>query len=196
MSFTKKLIRQVLSIFTIIIFGLLAIGCARELHMSFNNTTKPPTPHSDTSNYLIHNNGSKIYGKNISYGTFLGKNIKIDNQKFSLKDIKGYVEDNVYYLQYGEIFRRRFIHGKISVYTSIAYDKNNYPYYVYYWGKGDDENLQQIVAKKDLIEILKDCPISVEMFNRENKEIKKAVKSDPDLFNKAFLIYNNNCKPL
>ncbi len=152
-------------------------------------------------NYLELNDGTKVYGEKIVWQTGIAvkDQIKIDNQKYKLNDVRGYFIGGRYSLRFGDNFARRIIHGKLSVYFLSREE-------IYYqdgrsktrtvcgvWVKGNGA-MQEIGTKEDIMDHVKDCPKAVEMMNKSYKDIRKAAKEEDDYLNQVFITYNNDCK--
>ena len=60
---------------------------------------------------------------------------------------------------------------------------------------GDDGQMVNIAGQKDIKEMVKDCPLAVEMADLSNSKMRKAIKNDPNYLNSIFDVYNKGCKP-
>ena len=131
---------------------------------------------------------------------------KVKGEKFPLKEIKGFVENNIYYIRKGNDFIKRIVHGKINVYvqftevTTHSVDRDGRTRYSHYtradhYGQvGDDGPLVGLADQKDIIKMVQDCPLAVEMADLKNSKMRKAIKKNPNYLNYIFETYNNDCE--
>jgi len=168
-------------------------------------------PKDTNQAYLELKDGSKIYSDTIT--TKLGRKvkdqIKAGDKIFKMKDTRGYYAGGNYYgfySMYGNIYVKRFIQGKINLYFSEH--NGNFPttdskghtreYYSafcnHYYQIGDSTELVMFQTFEDIKKLVKDCPKSLAMINKDIKEIRQAIKENPAYLNEVFTVYNNGCK--
>jgi hypothetical protein len=156
------------------------------------------------------NDGTKIYGEKIIWktGIFVKDQIKIDDQKFKIPEVRGYQTGGVYYARLRNDFIKRIVHGKINVYvqfsevTTTSTDHSGFTHTSHYTRtdqfaqKGEDGPMIQIASQEDIKKWVSDCPLSVEMCEKSNRQMRKAIKQNRNYLNEIFEIYNNDCKPV
>ena len=207
----KKTKRNLLSCCAIIVFACLALSSkVNKIHFgafNYNNRVEDP---SETKSFLLLDDGRKVYGERIVWksGLLVKDQIKIDDQKFKISEVRGYHVNGIFYGRVGSDYIKRIVHGAINVYvqftqvTTTSTDHSGFMHtYTYtrtdqYAQKGDDGPMVNIAGKEDIKRLVADCPISVEMCDKSNSQIRKAIRKNPDYFNNIFDIYNNGCKPL
>jgi hypothetical protein len=201
--------KQLLSVCILFVFIFLAIASkVNKMHYgAFNYSNNVEDP-SEKGNYLEKNNGEKIYGNKISWktGLLVKDQIKIDDNKFSLSEIKGYRQGNIFYARRGHDYIKRIVHGKINVYvqftqvTQTSTDRSGfsrtrtYTRTDQYAQKGDDGPMVVMAGQKDIIKMVSDCPLAVQMADISNSKMRKAIKKNPNYLNSIFDVYNNGCK--
>ena len=159
-----------------------------------------------TQNYLVKNDGSKVYGNKITWkvGLTVKDHIKIDDQRFPISEVKGYRKENFYYTRFKGEYIQRIVHGKINVYVqftesfrqgangaSIPYTRTDH-----YAQKGDDGDFIGVANPTDIKALISDCPLSLDMMDISNSKLHRAIKHDQGYLNDVFEIYNNDCKPI
>src|ERR1700758_1522737 len=96
---SPKIKSNLLSFCVLAVFAIAALGSeVAQFHDgSFNRYTSVENS-SDKRNYLLENDGTKIYGNKIVWNSsLLGKDeIRIDDQKFKMKDVKSYYQDGTF----------------------------------------------------------------------------------------------------
>ena len=155
-------------------------------------------------NYIVLNNGTKVKGENIEFkaGLFTKDEVKVDDQKFPLKEVKGYRMGSVYYIKHKNVFIQRIVHGpKINIYAMLlevtkqskegftSVEKKAF----HYSQKGEDGPLEPFGSQKKIKELVADCPEAVKMVDKSNREMTKAIKQNRNYLNTIFDTYNN-CK--
>ena len=206
MKNTKK---NLLSIFTIIIFTGLAISSTvNKIHYGSFNYDNKIEEKSTEGNYLLKNDGTKVFGNKIKWksGLLVKDQIQIDDQKYKISEIRGYREYATYYTRFKKEFIKRIVHGKVNVYvmftevTTTTTDRNgfsrtkSYTRTDQYGQKGEDGEMIGLAGQKEIKELLSDCPLAVEMISLSNSKIRKAIKKDSNYLNSIFDVYNNGCK--
>jgi hypothetical protein len=157
--------------------------------------------------YVELNDGKKIYGNNLAVDIYsVKKNIKIGDTVLRFKDTRGYFAGGEYYARAGGTYAKRYVTGKINIYwTDYRFDYDQTTFKgkthtytasgcIYYAQKGDSAELISLDTFKDLKEVVKDCPKSLAMINKSDKDIRKAIKENPHYLKEIISIYNDNCK--
>lgn len=86
-------------------------GCT----FSFNNLSRGEIPGDD---YIILNDGSRVTGGQLRW---VNNGMAIGGQKLKQKEVREFVEANVYHRRYGKAYARRIIHGTVNVYRYRFY---------------------------------------------------------------------------
>ena len=87
---TKK---NLFSFCAVIAFVILALASkVNQIHYGAFNYSNRVEDRTENKNYLVKNDGTKIYGESISWktGLLVKDQIKIDDQKFKISEILGY----------------------------------------------------------------------------------------------------------
>jgi hypothetical protein len=194
---------------TAIAFLFIAAGSANinKIHCGAFNSY--PTGENKTEkNYILLNDGSKVTGEKISWksGLLVKDQIRVDDQKFKIKETRGYFSNGTFYGRIGSGYAQRIVHGKLNVYyteemvtttstsSNGAMRTNTHMVCIHYVQVGDDGDLKAIAGQSDIKEYVKDCPKSMEMISKKNKEIRRAIRKNSMYLNDVFIIYNNNCQ--
>ena len=203
--------KNLLSIAAVILFMFLAMATGN-YHPNAIWIKNLIEDNTDKNNYIIKNDGTKIYGKEILDRTFFStRKLKIDDQKFSKSDIKGYVQNGSYFTRLdknskkyadSDNYAKRVIHGKLNVYVLTfdieIRDDNNRSHtrtgHALYLQKGDDGAIIATPNSIDAKKFIRDCPLSSKMLNMSESKILQEIGKDPDYLIKVFEIYNNNCQ--
>jgi hypothetical protein len=163
---------------------------------------------SEKSNYLEKNDGSRVYGEKIKWksGLLVKDQIQIDGEKFPITEIRGYRQDDSYFGRYKNEYVHRIVHGKINVYvlisqvTTTSTDHNGFTHTssrtvaTHYSQRGEDGPMVVFTGKDDIKELVRGCPLAVEMASITNKQLRKAIRKDRNYLNSIFEVYNNDCK--
>jgi hypothetical protein len=205
----KTSTKHLLSFSCIIVFAFFALASrVNKIHYgAFNYSNRVEDP-NDRKNFLELNNGTHVYGDKISWkaGLFVKDQIKIDDQKYKLSEVRGYQKDQVYYGRLGNDYIQRIIHGKINVYvqftqvTTTSTDHGGFSHtYSYtrtdhYSQLGDKAPLVVFGSQKDIRKLVEGCPLAEEMAGKSNHQIRKSIRSDRNYMNEIFETYNNGCK--
>ncbi len=208
MTATKKI---VLSCCTLVVFALFALSSkVNKIHYgAFNYSNRVEDP-SDLKNFLLMNDGTKIHGDRVSWksGILVKDQIRIDDQKFKITEVKGYQSGGVFYGRLKNDYIKRIVRGSINVYvqfsqvTTTETDHSGFTHtYTYtrtdqYGQKGDDGPMIPLGGQDDIKKMVADCPAAFEMADKSNKQIRKAIRKDPNYLNSIFDVYNNGCKPV
>ncbi|MHA4811322.1 hypothetical protein ACX0G9_24690 [Flavitalea flava] len=208
MSKDKK---NFLSSCCLVVFAFFALSSAvNKIHYgAFNYSNKVEDP-SDKRNYLIMNDGTKIYGEKIGWqsGILLKDQIKIDDQKFRITEVRGYQKNGTFYGRLKNSYIKRIVHGKINVYvdfTDVTTTTTDHGGFTHtrsytrtdqYSQKGEIGPLTPLPGQDAIKKLVSDCPLSVEMCNKSNAQLRKAIRKNGNYLNNIFDVYNNDCKPL
>lgn len=154
---------------------------------------------TDTRNFVVKNDGTKIYGDKISWksGLLLKNEISIDGQLFKMSEIRAYRGNNIFYHRMGSEYIRRIIRGKINVYIKYSmsnFDGQPYTRTDHYFQKGENEVLHTLSNKKEIQELVAGCSMASEMLDVSYGKLRKEIKKDKRYLNTVFEIYNNGCK--
>jgi hypothetical protein len=203
--------RHLLSIAVLLIFTCLALASrVNKIHYgAFNYGNRVEDP-ADTKNFLVMNDGTKVYGEKIDWqsGFLLKNQIKIDDQKFKISDVRGYQKNEVFYGRLKATYIHRIVHGKINVYvdfTNVTQTSTDHTGFTHtssytrtdhYAQKGENGPMIVMASQSDIEDLVNSCPLAVEMAHKSNHQIRKAIKRDRDYLNEIFDVYNNGCKPL
>ncbi|HMH23096.1 MAG TPA: hypothetical protein VK563_15030 [Puia sp.] len=210
MTKTKK---NLLSGCALVMFALFALSSAvNKIHygaFNYGNHVEDP---SETRNYALMNDGTKVYGEKIAWktdvliGIVLKNQIKVDDQKFKITEVKGYQTKGTFYGRLKNSYIKRIVHGKLNVYvqfsdvTTTSTDHSGFTHtssYVrtdQYVQKGEDGPFIVIAGQEDIKKMVSDCPLAVEMCDKSNSQLRKAIRKDGNYLNSIFDVYNNGCK--
>lgn len=194
------------------IAGFWAIAVAssvNKIHCGAFSYTPSNEIENEGRNYVLLNDGKKVYGDRIVWqtGLILRDMIKIDDEKFKIRDTRGYFSNGAYYGRLGGSYAKRIVHGKLNVYytetmvtststssaTGISRTTTR-PSCTHYVQVGEDGELHPIADQKDIIKYVKDCPKSVDMIDKKNAQIRKAIRKNSNYLNNIFITYNNGCQ--
>ncbi|MCR6720225.1 MAG: hypothetical protein NVV59_07950 [Chitinophagaceae bacterium] len=135
----------------------------------------------------------------------------VDGEKVSMKDVKGFRKNGVYYLQtkkHGSV--RRVVQGTINVYEKGYVDKttstsqgpnpmrfeHNVEKSYYLIERNNSGEVEFLMNKNDIITAVQGCPLAVQMVDIKNNALAKQIKKNKRYLNEIFEVYNNDCKPL
>jgi hypothetical protein len=208
MTATKKIF---LSCCTLVVFALFALSSkVNNIHFgAFNYANRVEDP-SDLKNFLLLDDGTKVHGDRVSWksGILVKDQIRIDDQKFKITEVKGYQTGGVFYARFHNDYIKRIVRGSINVYvkftqvTTTSTDNSGFMHTSTYtrtdqYGqKGDDGPMIGLASHEDIQKMVADCPIAVEMASKSNKEMRKAIRKNRNYLNSIFDVYNNGCKPI
>lgn len=175
-----------------------------KIHCGTFNTIARGEDVKEKRNFVELNDGNRIYGEDISWktGIIVKDQVKIDGQKFAIKETRGYFSNGEYYGRIINSYAKRIIRGKLNVYytedvvtstDSKGYTSQRRVCY-HYIQNGDEGELKAIGNQEDIKKYVKDCPKSLEMISKKDKEIRRSIRKDPLYFNDIFTTYNNNCQ--
>jgi hypothetical protein len=190
-------------------FLFLAAGSARvnKIHCgAFNKVSSGEN--RDDQNYVVMNDGSRVGGEKISWksGLIVKDQIKVGDEKFRIKDTRGYFSNGTYYGRLGNGYAKRIVHGKLNVYyteemvtsTSTSHTgqmrtstRMRCDHYVQV---GDNGALTPIANQKDIMAYVKDCPKALEMIDKKDREIRRSIRRNRNYLNEIFITYNNGCR--
>jgi hypothetical protein len=203
--------RNFLSACALVVFALFALSSAvNKIHFgAFNYSNRVEDP-AETRNYLLMDDGTKVYGDKIVWkaGLLVKDQIKIDDQKFKIPEVKGYVAGGTFYGRLKNSYIQRIVHGKINVYVEFTQvqtsttDHSGFTHYSTYTRtdqyaqKGEDAPMIVFGGQEAIKKIVSDCPAAVEMCNISNGQMRRAIRKNRNYLNSIFDVYNNGCKPL
>ena len=207
----NKIQKHLLSFFCLVVFAFFALASrVNKIHYgAFNYGNRVEDP-AEARNYLLMNDGTKIYGDLIGWksGILVKDQIKIDEQKFKITEVRGYQKSRVFYGRLKNEYIKRIVHGKINVYvnftqvTTTSTDHggfshtSSYTRTDQYAQRGDDGPMTVFASQKDIRELVTGCPLAEEMADKSNHQIRKSVRENRNYLNDIFEIYNNGCKPI
>ncbi len=179
-----------------------------KIHCGAFNYNSSGEDRNEGRNYVEKNDGSRIYGERISWqtGLIVKDQITIDGQKFRIKETRGYFSHGVYFGRIGSSYARRIVHGKLNVYytedmvtststsSTGAMRTTTRNVCVHYAQIGDDGELSPIASQKDIKRYVQSCPKAVEMIDKSNSKIRKAIRRNRNYLNEIFITYNNGCQ--
>jgi hypothetical protein len=203
--------KHLLSGLALIIFSVFALASrVNKIHygaFNYSNSVEDP---AETQNYLLKDDGTKVYGDKISWksGLIFKDQIKIDDQKFKIKEVRGYLQKGVFYGRLRSTYIKRIVHGKINVYveftdvTTTSTDHSGFTHtssYVrtdQYSQQGDTGPMVTMASQSDIEQLVSSCPLAVELAHKSNHQIRKAIRKDRNYLNEIFDVYNSGCKPV
>lgn len=183
---------------------MLAVSCnVYKINCGTFNNQATKEDSENSRNFILKNDGTKVYGDKITYqyGLILKEEITIDKQKFNSAEVRGYQAKGVYYGRIGGKFAKRIIHGKLNVYVeelmSMKFNatKNITTPYIqclHYVQKGEIGELVEITTQKNIMQFVADCQKAVETISLSPAKIRKAIKKDYNYLNNIFENYNAN----
>lgn len=156
-------------------------------------------------NYLVKNDGTKIYGNKVNWqgGLLLKKSISIDGQSYPISEIRAYKTGKEFYGRLNGTYVKRIVQGKINVYvtgytqvetSSATGIQRQVTHTAHYYQKGDYAPLVLLTSNADYKKVLADCPLALSMVSKSTAEMRKAIRNNINYLNEAFGIYNNECK--
>jgi hypothetical protein len=195
--------KKLIFLLTLLVFLMLTISCnVYKFHCGSFNAEDLKEEIENSRNFILKNDGTKVYGDKITYkyGLLLKKEITIDKQIFNSAEVRGYQAKGVYYGRIGGKFVKRIIHGKLNVYVEESMSNKyyaekfttSYIQCLHYVQKGETGDLVMITSQKDIMQFVGDCQKAVEMTNLNAGKIRKAIKKDYNYLNKIFENYNAN----
>jgi hypothetical protein len=191
------------------IFVIVAAGSAKVNKIHCGAFSKEPSGEERAEGgYVLLNDGNKVYGDKVKWksGLIVKDQIKIGDEKFRIKDTRGYFINGVYYGRLGNSYAKRIVHGKLNVYytqemvTSTTTSSNGMMRTStrmvcrHYVQIGDDGELNVIANQKDILEYVKDCPKAAEMIDKKDKQIRRSIRKNRNYLNEIFITYNNDCE--
>lgn len=193
------------------IFILLAMASkVNKIHYGAFNYSNQVEDRQDKGTYVLMEDGTRVNGSKVRWksGLFSKDVIKIDDQEFKIRDVRGYRDGNTYYGKLNKTFIKRIVHGKLNVYvhmydvTTTSTSRNGmmssrtYTRTDQYVQHGEHGEMIGIAGQKDILKHVGDCPLSVQMIDLKSSKLRKAIRRDPNYMNKVFEVYNNDCKPV
>lgn len=200
--------KHFLSIACLALFAYFAIASAgAKVYVRPFGVGKKVEDPAETRNFLVMNDGSKVYGDKIKIKSPLFKKeyLMIDDQKFQVKEVQGYGEYGVYYKRFGGEYIERIVHGTINIYyrdvqmqsTSTDNQGHTYTHYYtvryYYYQNGEDDLLKLLKNQNMIKTLVSDCPAAEALADKSNGQLRKAIRHDHFYMNEIFDTYNNGC---
>ncbi len=195
--------KHFLSLAILVFFFFIATSSAvNKIHYGAFNYYNRVENEKDDKNHLVLNDGEQIYGDKINYrnGLFSKDQIKIDNHKFAIKEVKGYQEDGVYYGRFKNEYIPRIVHGpKINIYVRFVEVVSQTPGTnfrttskgaYHYAQKGEDGEMIQLGTQTQIKKLVADCPEAVKMASKSNREMRRAIRKNRNYLNSIFDTYN------
>lgn len=196
-----------LSVLTLLVFVVFALASkSSKVSRETFGYTDTREDVSTKGNYIVMEDGTKVYGYAIGWqsGLTLKDVVVMDEKKYKISDVKGFMRGGNYYTRFHKGYIQRLVHGKINVYVKhedhvSAINENGRLYYnsntrtEYYYQIGEDGDLKKF-NRGDIQGLLKDCPTAAAMADISKKQLNKALEEDPNYMNKVFHIYNSGCK--
>lgn len=196
-----------LSVLTLLVFVVFALASkSSKVSRETFGYTDTREDVSTKGNYIVMEDGTKVYGNSISWksGLIVKDVVTIDKKQYKISDVKGIMLGASYYTKFHKEYLQRLVHGKINVYVKheehvSTSTINGHIYYdsktgtEYYYQIGEDGDLKKF-NRGDIQGLLKDCPTAAAMADISKKQLNKALEEDPNYMNKVFHIYNSGCK--
>ena len=207
----KKPVKHLLSCCTLVVFALLALS-SRVNKIAYRAFNYGNNVEESSQNFLLKNDGTKVYGSNISWksGLLVKDQIRIDDQKFKLSEVRGYLSNGIFYGRLKNDYIKRIVHGKINVYVQFRQvtststpaggtgftHSTTYTVADQYGQRGETGALFPLANKSDIKDAVSGCPLAEEMADKSYHQIRKAIRNNRNYLNNIFDVYNNNCKPV
>lgn len=193
------------------VFFLLAAGSGKinKIHCGAFNYNDFREQKDKGGGYVLLKDGRKVFGDEISWktGLLVKDMIKVGDEKFKIRDTRGYFINGNYYGSLGSSYAKRIITGKLNVYytedwTTVTSTNSRTGQVtsrqrlvcVHYVQVGDEGDLLPIAGQKDILKYVADCPKAVGMIDLKNSQIRKALRKNGNYLNDIFHIYNNGCR--
>lgn len=207
----RKNLNGLYSTLAVAFFLLIAAGSARvnKLHCGAMSQSSTGETHKNGM-YLILKDGTEIEGDRITWkaGLLSKEQIKIDDQKFAIKETRGYYSNGTYYGRVGRgDYAERIVHGaRLNVYftkewvTSTSTSRTGMMrtsqrlVCTHYVQRGEEGELEAIANQKDILKYVGDCKIAAEMIDKKDKEIRRSIRKNSMYLNNIFIVYNNDCR--
>lgn len=202
--------RNLASGLTALLFLILAAGSAKVNKLHCGAFSHEPTGdvYRELENYVLLNDGTRVSGQKVQWksGMLVKDQIRIDDQKFAIRETLGYSQGGIYYGRLGNEYIERIVHGTLNVYYSSEMETSTSTSSTgmirtttrmvcrYYVQKGDRGAMNPIANQKDIREWVKDCPIAYEMANKSDKQIRRSIRKDRKYLNEIFTTYNQGCR--
>jgi hypothetical protein len=202
--------KHLLSFTAVLVFAVLAISSkVNKIHYGAFNYHNNVEDRNEDGIYIIKNDGEKVYGDKIVWksGLLAKDQVKVDEQKFKISEVRGIRRNNTYYGRKGNEYIQRIVHGpKINVYVEFTevtststtntghMRTRTYTRTDHYAQKGEDGPMIAFGGQKDIQKLVEDCPEALEMAKISNKKMRKAIKANSNYLNSIFELYNRDCK--
>lgn len=216
--------KHFLSFGAIIVFAYIAVSSAGALpfFVNFNvaNLSSSTDSLADNRNYLLKNDGTKIYGTKVYWDdNYKDKTeIVLDDKAYPISEIFGFrMSSEKYYWKEGKSFYKKILDGKISIYYGLVVQSHttatnttstplgngrtldrttggqtrSYTVPIYFYKWQDDHNLIRLDTHEKLQWLVKDCPKAFEKVNMKSKKLAKLIRQNPNYLNDVIILYNN-----
>ena len=203
-----RTIKNLLSCCVLLVFFIMGVASTATgpgVRFEYNRKTE-----TDPVNkiFLVKNDDSRVYGKEVRWksGLLVKDQIRIDDEAFKIKEIKGYFENGTYYGRLGNTYIQRVLHRKINVYltyrqyTTTSTDHGGFTHTstrtiaVYYYQRGEDGELIVLPDINTIRTVMSDCPAALQMLDMSKSKLRKTMRKQHDYLNTVFEVYNNNCR--
>ena len=204
-------LKNLLSFFVIAVFVMMGLASkVNKIHTGAFQYETSKEDDLEQGNYLVKNDGTKVFGTNIKWksGLFVKDKIGIDDQVFKINEIRGYKTGNKFFGRIDNEYVKRIVHGKINVYVVFSQGSymttdgnghsrmHNYTRATHYAQTGEDGEMTVFAGQADIRKLVAGCPLAVEMASLSDRKTRKAIKKNRHYLNDIFEIYNNDCKPV
>jgi len=200
-------IRNLHSVLVIALFILLALGSkVNKIHYGAFKYDNIVEDMSDTTDYVLLVDGTKVYGDVEKKSPLLGKiRIFCNKKEYANDQLRGYRKANKFYGKQGKAdFPQRIVRGKVNIYVLFTLSsttgangrEKHYTRTTMYSQKGDDGPMEIFVGQNSMKELLAGCPEAVAMVDKGDRKLTKAIERNRNYLNEAFEMYNNDCKPV
>jgi len=201
--------KNLLSVLVITVFVFLGLGSAvNKIHMGAFEYDTSKEEKSEQGNYIVKNDGTKVYGTKIKWksGLFVKDRIGIDDHVFKINEVRGYQDGKTFYGRLGNEYIKRIVHGKINVYVDFTRETrtttdatghmhtSSYTRTDHYAQVGEDGELHEFGGQKAIRKLVADCPLAVQMASLSNHKMRRAIRKNRHYLNSIFETYNNDCK--
>jgi hypothetical protein len=152
-------------------------------------------PPSDKSSFVLMKDGSRIDGTKVdgSSGLLVKDAVKIDGRSIPADQVEGFQSKGIYYKRTNNNYAKRLIQGKINVYQKIGPSPRSGMEKLILFQKGDNGILEEFTSVEQLKALASDCPKAYEMMNKNEKDLKKALKKDHYYYFQNVILTYNSC---
>lgn len=197
----KFSLKDFISLLCLFVFFIFAVASSTEQQLRCNSFSRKPLGEDSADvNYVLMNNGEKVYADRIIWGTGFRayKNVIADGNKIPFDDVAAYFYKGYYYQKNQLHFATRLVHGKLNLYVdeiTINVNSSTHRTNCIYWvQQGEKGYIRPVRWLSDLRELLKDCPAALKLLEGKQSKMFRAIAKNRDFLNKIFVLYNNGCK--